>query len=252
MAVAKPESYFQGLFAIAAKSKATHEYGRLQVMIRKAIRDDVADQKYLRNSLGYDTELPSCKEGKSKIEFFDSVYNGCLAEIRKSATNGTAARVWKLKIDGLSGISSYIAAYANMCERGSETQKISISKDDVKKFQAMGVVVTKKKAVYSGTVTIDQLLDRLSKKLGKPEIVDLHDEFAEVYNKALDLLHMPVREPRMSAAFGVEDDFDYGSIFNQIQLGDDDADDADDHTDEIVTELAAESAEVESTETVMA
>jgi hypothetical protein len=208
----QPEKWFQAIFNEAAGHKeATHEYGKLQVMIRKSIRGGESDQKYIRNQFGYESELPSSKKETTRAQLFDQVYNAVLNEIRKNTAYATVKKIWGVAIEGLSGFSSYLAAYANMCERDMDEAKISIAKGDVKLFQADGVEISKKGSIYSATVTRAQLLKRISGKLGI-DASSKDKEFSAKYIELLKKQHVPVREGRMSTVYGVDDDFDYDSL----------------------------------------
>jgi hypothetical protein len=206
------EKWFQAIFNEAAGHKeATHEYGKLQVMIRKSIRGGESDQKYIRNQFGYESELPSSKKDTTRAKLFNDVYTAVLTEIRKETAYTAAKKVWGVALAGLTGFSSYLTAYAGMCERNMDEAKISIAKGDVKLFQEDGVTVTKKDSIYSGTVTRAQLLKRLSGKLGI-DATAKHEAFAAKYVEMLKKQHVPVREGRMSTVYGVDDDFDYDSL----------------------------------------
>lgn len=206
------EQWFAEIFQEAATHPdADHEFGKLQVMIRKAVRGGESDQKYIRNQFGYESELPSSKKDTTKAQLFDQVYNAVLNEIRKKTAFATAKKVWGVAVEGLSGFGSYLAGYANMCERDLDNAKIAISKGDVKTFEQLGVQITKKGATFSGTVTREQLLTRLKGKLGV-DVTAKDEEFSAAYKKNLEKQHVPIRTGRMSTVHGVDDDFDYDAL----------------------------------------
>jgi len=124
--MAKSSEWFQNLFAEASK-KADHEYGKVQVAVRSAIKQGESDQEYLRNQFGYhsDTKIPGMD--KTRKEFFNGVYSAVVREMREGVMFAAMNKAWGVSLAGISGLKSYLMKYAEMVERETPTIKILVS-----------------------------------------------------------------------------------------------------------------------------
>lgn len=222
--MAKSSEWFSEIFAQASK-KTEHEYGRVQESVRKAIQGGETNSEYIRNQFGYNSELPH-PSGKTKKEFFNSVYGAVVREIRENVMFSAMNSAWGVALKGISGLKTYLVKYTEMTERGTNEIKVMVSnKADKKTLKAKGILPTKGNSfllrdidlieLIGGKIGFDLLHEEeveveengVKKTISEPS---LDMKFADEYVRKLTKL-LPCRESRMSS-FGVEDEFDYDSL----------------------------------------
>lgn len=137
--MAKSSEWFAQLFAEASK-KSDHEFGRLQVAVRGAIKGGESSSEYIRNQFDYNSDLPSGIKDKTKKEFFNAVYSGVVREMREGVMFSAMNKAWGVGLNGISGLKTYLMKYAEMTERGTDEIKVMVTnKADQKLLASRGI-----------------------------------------------------------------------------------------------------------------
>jgi len=111
--------------AIPANTKR-HEARRLLHAVCYCIAQGESDQGYVRNALGYDSDMPSTeKDGATFIDkktLFGKIWQKALSEVRLRVANATANAIWKKTFKG-GNLQGVVMHYAVACERNAENVK---------------------------------------------------------------------------------------------------------------------------------
>lgn len=141
----KMQAFFDGVWAKAVAEfpdgQKSVESRRLFHAIVACIRAGEHDAGHIRNSLGYDTDLPSTeKDGKESIPkkvLFQKTFQRALNEVRLRVANASAGEVWGVNFIGHSA-SSLIMYYCNAVERDSDQVKFPAPKALKSRLKAAG------------------------------------------------------------------------------------------------------------------
>lgn len=126
----KMQAFFDGVWAKAVAEfpdgTKSAESKRLFHSIIACLHNGESDLGYVRNALGYDTDLPSTeRDGAEYISrrlLFQKIFSRALNEVRLRVANSTAGKIWGVNFMG-NKAAALIMAYCNSVERDASTVK---------------------------------------------------------------------------------------------------------------------------------